>query len=104
MTYRNQDMQLWAGDDNIIRFAIDNIDELYGTTAKYIMTDAKSGDNVIDEDITNDIGTNVDVPLYGTRTRDLIPGRYYHKLTLIDAEGTRITLATGNVVIYPEHA
>lgn len=111
MGVRNQNFEMWAGDDVECVFTIEDVDDLTGWSARWAMADAPHGEPLVTKTSTPPGGIAIDenkvtVVLVSQDTADLVgatdkPRVLYHELELSDPLDRTYTAAAGMVTVYP---
>lgn len=106
MATKGQDHELWQGDGPILRFPVTDaagvITDWTGATWSWAMAPAPleegSEATLAKTGLVAADGT-CDVPIDPADTTDLAPGRYWHRLRVIDPAGTPDTVAVGHILV-----
>ena len=109
MAYKNQDFELWQGDDFKLNYAVDGVDVPEDlTSAKWGISKSRSRAKILEKDstlpgeIVIDTASNiVSVILFSADTLNLKEQKYYCELEVVDAESLRTTVAIGTMTLYP---
>jgi len=97
----NQDFEMWAGDDMVLVFTIqdeENIED--ATSIKWAMARSVRGPKLVNKTGTA-TGNQTFITLEKEDTEDIRPGRYYHELEITDYQGRVSTAAMGSVRVWP---
>ena len=104
----NQDFDLFAGEDRVISFKIEDQNgyeiDLDGATAIWVLARSSGNFIKINEKTTQNGGIFIEdnkfnVVLNNNDTR-LLQGEYNYELRMINSEGKQSVVATGTVEIY----
>ncbi len=99
MTKVDQNVQLWAGKDQVLRFGISASDgsgqDMTGNTASWMLLDEQNSGSLLLKAGTIS-GSLVDIVLSGSDDTAGLGGRYYHELAAT-ASGSAVVLAVGQL-------
>ncbi len=101
MALRNQDFEIWAGDDKQLVFTIEDVISIAGAQqVKWAMSRSVRGEKLINKEGFAE-GNKAVIELVSEDTRNIRRGRYYHELEIRDTAGKISTAAIGTVQINP---
>ncbi len=103
MAVKEQNFEMWAGDYKKIVFVVQDVEDLTGASAKWVMAQSsKSEPLLVKEGIISTVNKNeFTVELLSTDTEAITPATYYHEAVVSDTQNHIVTVATGKVTINP---
>ncbi|HMA60161.1 MAG TPA: hypothetical protein VKN64_07695 [Halanaerobiales bacterium] len=109
MAYKNQDFEVWQGDDFKLNYNVDGVQAAEDlTAAKWAISRSRSGAAMLtkDSNITGEIAIDtvsniVSVILFSADTLNLKEQKYYCELEVFDSENLRTTIAIGTMDLQP---
>lgn len=106
MGLQGQNFTIWKGDDRLIVFTIDDVQNLTGYSAEWNVAVDPDSTKLITKTSGNGIafdGNKVNVTLNSAETNqnatNIPAGQYYHELQLVDPQGKKIVSATGIMTV-----
>ena len=109
MAYKNQDFEIWQGDDFKLNYTVEGVtvpEDL--TSAKWGISKSRSGTSLLEKnstlpgEIVIDTASNiVSVILFSSDTLNLKCQKYYCELEVVDTESLRTTVAIGTMLLHP---
>lgn len=106
MAVRNQDFEMWQGEDKRLVFTVEDVDDLTGAAASWRLSHSrgspailtKSGAGQIELDIAAKTFT---VILDSADTINQPSRSYFHQLRIVDADDNRNKGAEGQLTLHP---
>ena len=102
MTKVEQNAEIWAGDDVVLRFSIldssGDAQDMTGNTASWVMQDEYNSTCITTSASGLITGSVIDIAVTGSGHTNGLSGYYYHELAAT-ASGSAITLSTGTIKI-----
>ncbi len=99
MAKKNQDFEIWAGNNLSIIFTVKDASDLSDIAAiKWAFASNNLGDVILEKQLGSGIGVSgnqITVTLAANDTKDLQPGYYYHELKAKDTSDNIFTIAIG---------
>jgi len=96
---RNQNFELYAGDDKRLRFKVQDAETLDHGSAVWALSERLSSEPFLEKDNVSLQGNLALVDLVPADTNEL-QGSYYHELK-VTIEGKQHTVASGTMVVHP---
>ena len=101
MATKNQNFEIWQGEDKELVFTVTDVDDLTGASAEWRMAENIYHPAKITKAGTVDGGAaTVTVLVAPSDTQSLRTGTWKHQLRIIDSSGKRNKAAEGTVVLH----
>jgi hypothetical protein len=100
MGLTNQNVEMWQGEDKVLRFTIEDAEDLAGATALWRLAPPRQP-AILSKSVNIGSGNVIDVVLNSADTLDKASTTYKHQLRVTDAAGLRNKVAEGNLVLHP---
>ena len=101
MATKNQDFEMWQGEDKELVFSVTDVDDLSGASAEWRMAEDIYQPAKLTKSGSVDSGAvTVTVLLTPADTQSLRSGTWKHQLRVIDSSGKRNKAAEGTVVLH----
>lgn len=109
MAYKNQDFEVWQGDDFKINYAVEGVQSASDLiSARWAIARSRSSNPLLEKVSTNPgeieidtVSNIVSIILFSAETLNLKEQKYYCELEVFDSEGLRTTIAIGTMTLYP---
>jgi len=108
MAYKDQDFEIFAGDNKSLLFTVDDVEDLDDCTVTWKAARSPGSEAVISKssESSDEIeisGDTFTVKLVPTDTSNLSGYRkYYHEAQILDSSGNITTVAIGTMIVYPQ--
>lgn len=107
MATRNQDFEIWAGNDKWMTFIVEDMDNLDGYEARWAVSKYENSSAIFTKEVpVQDMsGNSFTVKLDPEDTKELSPGTYYHEAKVDNRDSDHeqrgvFTVATGNLIVH----
>jgi len=98
MAIKDQNFEMWAGDYKKVTFVMQDIEDLAGSSVKWIMAQSAKSEPLLIKDCTvNKNEFTVEI----LPTDIITAGTYYHEAVVTDTEANPVTVAIGKVIVNP---
>ena len=102
MATKNQNFEMWQGEDKELVFSITDVDDLSGASAQWQLANSYYRNAEITKSGTVDgSAATVTILLEPDDTLSLKTGTWVHQLRLTDSSGNRNKAAEGKLTLYP---
>lgn len=108
MAYKNQDFEIFAGDNKLLVFTVDDVGDLGDCVVTWEAARSPDSEALIsksseDSDEIEISGDTFTVKLVPDDTAELSKYRkYYHEAQIEDSAGNITTVAIGTMIVYPQ--
>lgn len=102
MAARNQDFEMWAGDNKWVTFTVEDLSNLTDYTIRWGISRFVGGSKTLLKEVpAHDVTGNIfTVKLIPEDTKELDPRTYYHEAEITSPNGEISTVSVGKMTLH----